>query len=190
MKDISLYFQIIKDVEVVSSQKGLVCRCCYPIEDDVIKFEFKQTGMYDDFCTVYLYPNDPYVRNLPVDAKVKKIVEEALKYFNKHKEATNMNPTEYFKMEAELAKKMVNSVYDSHFRKTLSIKKVIFNPPATVIFWDDGTKTVVKAQDGECFDPEKGMAIAIAKKALGNKHDYYDKIKKWTKKYERSSDSK
>ena len=38
--------------------------------------------------------------------------------------------------------------------------------------WEDGTKTVVKAQ-GEKFDPEKGLAMAISKKALGNKHSYY-----------------
>ena len=27
-----------------------------------------------------------------------------------------------------------------------SIKKVIFNPPATVVYWSDGSKTVVKCQ--------------------------------------------
>ena len=62
------------------------------------------------------------------------------------------------------------------------IKKVIFNKPATIIFWADGTKTVVKCQEGEIYDPEKGLAMAIAKKALGNKHKYYDTIKHWLKK--------
>lgn len=59
------------------------------------------------------------------------------------------------------------------------IKKVHFNNPATVILWTDGTKTIVKAQDGEPYDPEKGMALAIAKKFLGNKGNYYDTFKKW-----------
>ena len=36
------------------------------------------------------------------------------------------------------------------------IKDVIFNGPATIVKWSDGTKTVVKTQDGEEFDPEKG----------------------------------
>lgn len=62
------------------------------------------------------------------------------------------------------------------------IKNVKFNGPATIIFWSDDTKTVVKAQDEE-FDPEKGIAMAIAKKALGNKHDYYNVIAKYTKRY-------
>ena len=46
--------------------------------------------------------------------------------------------------------------------------KVIFNDPATIVMWDDGTKTVVKCE-GEKFDPEKGLAMAITKKALDNK---------------------
>lgn len=63
------------------------------------------------------------------------------------------------------------------------IKKVIFNEPATIVFWEDGTKTVVKCQEGDTFDPEKGLAMAISKKALGNKGNYYNTISKWTDKY-------
>ena len=63
------------------------------------------------------------------------------------------------------------------------IKNVIFNPPATIVFWDDGTKTVVKAQNNEHFDPEKGLSMAIAKKHFGNKGHYFEEIKKWTEKY-------
>lgn len=61
------------------------------------------------------------------------------------------------------------------------IKDVMFNGMATIVFWADNTKTVVKAI-GETFDPEKGLAMAIAKKALGNKGNYFNKIKKWTAK--------
>lgn len=106
----------------------------------------------------------------------------------KAKELTNMTPTEYFKMD-EIAKRMVNSVYGSPFRKALYIKKVIFNPPATIVFWSDGSKTVVKAQNDEPFDPEKGITMAIAKKFFGNKGNYFNEIKKWTEPYYTSSDS-
>lgn len=58
------------------------------------------------------------------------------------------------------------------------IDKVIFNNPATIVLWADGTKTVVKAQN-ESFDPEKGLAMAIAKKAMGNAGRYYNEFKKW-----------
>lgn len=64
------------------------------------------------------------------------------------------------------------------------IKNVIFNPPATIVFWTDGTKTVVKTQNGEEFDPEKGLTMAYFKKMHGNKGHYFEEIKKWTEKYE------
>lgn len=60
-----------------------------------------------------------------------------------------------------------------------SIKRVIFNPPATIVFWSDGTKTVVKANGDDIFDPEKGLAMAISKKALGNKGNYYNVFKRF-----------
>lgn len=60
-----------------------------------------------------------------------------------------------------------------------SIKKVIFNDPATIVFWSDRSKTVVKCQDGDIYDPEKGLAMAISKKALGNKGNYCNEFKKW-----------
>ena len=63
--------------------------------------------------------------------------------------------------------------------KLPEIKDVIFNEPATIIIWKDGTKTVVKCQEGEGYDPEKGMAMAISKKALGNKGNYCEVFKKW-----------
>lgn len=59
------------------------------------------------------------------------------------------------------------------------IEKVIFNDPATVVYWKDGTKTVVKAQDGEPFDKEKGLAMAIVKKVYGNKGSYNEIFKEF-----------
>lgn len=60
-----------------------------------------------------------------------------------------------------------------------SVKNVIFNEPATIVFWEDGSKTVVKCQDGDIYDPEKGLAMAISKKALGNEGNYCNEFKKW-----------
>lgn len=48
---------------------------------------------------------------------------------------------------------------------TNPIEKVIFNPPATIVFWKDGSKTVVKAQ-GDVFNPETGLAMAISRHYL------------------------
>ena len=60
-----------------------------------------------------------------------------------------------------------------------SIKNVIFNPPATVVYWSDGTKTVVKCSMNDKFDPEKGLAMAIAKRCANNSGSYYKEIQKW-----------
>ena len=79
---------------------------------------------------------------------------------------------------------ILNSTYGIGSSHIPEIKNVIFNNPATIVFWEDGTKTVVKCQDGDEFDPEKGLAMAIAKKAYGNKGNYCNKMKKWLPKEE------
>jgi hypothetical protein len=47
-------------------------------------------------------------------------------------------------------------------------KQVIFNPPATVVLWTDGTKTVVKCDPEDTFNETTGVALCYMKKALGN----------------------
>lgn len=64
-----------------------------------------------------------------------------------------------------------------------SITNVIFNNPATIVFWSDGTKTVVKCNERDEFDPEKGLAMAICKKHFGGGF-YNDIFKKWIPKEE------
>lgn len=59
------------------------------------------------------------------------------------------------------------------------IKDVIYNDPATIVFWEDGTKTVVKCEFSKRFDLEKGLAMAFSKKMFGNKGNYYNVFKKW-----------
>lgn len=66
-------------------------------------------------------------------------------------------------------------------RSALRIKKVIFNDPATIVFWADGTKTVAKAHGEDKFDKEVGLTVCIAKKALGNRSNFDKVFKKWIK---------
>ena len=63
--------------------------------------------------------------------------------------------------------------------RRVKIKDVIFSDPATVVFWNDNTKTVVKTRGGEKYDKEKGLAMAIIKKITGNTRDYYEIFKEW-----------
>ena len=80
------------------------------------------------------------------------------------------------------AKCLINSIYGAEsMNNNMSVFmiKVIYNDPATIAFWSDGTKTVVKAQPGDIFDPEKGLAMVIVKKACGNTGNYYNSFKRW-----------
>lgn len=72
--------------------------------------------------------------------------------------------------------------------KRFEIVKVIFSNPATIVFWADGTKTVVKCQDGDTYSKETGLAVAIAKKVFGNKGNFNEVFKKFIPEYGKSED--
>lgn len=50
---------------------------------------------------------------------------------------------------------------------SLDVKRIIFNPPATIVFWIDGSKTVVKCAEGEKFDPYTGFCYAFTEHFFG-----------------------
>lgn len=68
--------------------------------------------------------------------------------------------------------------YDRKEREKLVPKKVIFNPPATIVFWTDGTKTIVKCREDDIFDEEAGLAMAIAQKFAGDRSKFKKIVKK------------
>ena len=78
---------------------------------------------------------------------------------------------------AAALKKMAEAKFNVE-RHCPDIERVIFQEPATIVFWKDGSKTVVKVQKGEKYDPEKGLAMAYVKRLLGNCYAYYDIFKK------------
>lgn len=59
------------------------------------------------------------------------------------------------------------------------IKNVYFNNPMTVVMWEDGTKTMVECQPDDLYSAETGLALCIAKKALGNMPNFNNIFKKW-----------
>lgn len=58
-----------------------------------------------------------------------------------------------------------------------SITNVRFNNPATIVWFDDGTKVVSKAGHGDKYNPEVGFNVCLLKKLLGNKE--YHKLLDW-----------
>lgn len=53
--------------------------------------------------------------------------------------------------------------------KTTDIERVIFNDPATIVFWKDGTKTVVKCHPEDTFDEEIGFMCCYLKRVISSK---------------------
>lgn len=102
---------------------------------------------------------------------------------------TNME-TERFSYEQRMKIKlegMIDCHLNGHMRKhivgvsaipfNMMYEKIIFNEPATIVIWKDGTKTVVKCQKDDKYDPEKGLALCFMKKALGNKGNFNNVLK-------------
>jgi len=88
----------------------------------------------------------------------------------------------------QLTQQTVNAVYNKimahreYDRRVVNgiIDKVIFNDPATIVLWADGSKTVVKCQAGDVYDKEKGLLLCFVKHVLGDtSRDLNDFLHKW-----------
>ena len=88
---------------------------------------------------------------------------------------------EYCKTDCDITYELYKKLATNEKQPLPEIVDVIFNNPAVIVKWADGTKTVVRTQDGEPYDPEKGLAMAMCKKMLGNNRDYYHVFKHWLK---------
>lgn len=110
-----------------------------------------------------------------VDSTIAFHCNQLAPWLNDSKDAKELALSRYlgYKKNNEYKKAVQNLTYIP------KIKDVIYNDPATIVFWEDGTKTVVKCEFSKRFDPEKGLAMAIVKKAYGNKGNYYNVFKKW-----------
>ena len=84
-----------------------------------------------------------------------------------------------------------NSIGDAN--KTPTTTKIIFNDPATIVFWDDGTKTVVKRSAKTPFDEHAAYTAALAKKLYKSNsavHRLVDSVKEYQKPKEKPKKSK
>lgn len=53
----------------------------------------------------------------------------------------------------------------------LAFEKIIFNNPATIVIWADGTRTVVKACKEDKFDKGVGLKTALLQRVFGKDID-------------------
>lgn len=74
------------------------------------------------------------------------------------------------KKEEKMGPDKLNLDFKIYYAPELSIpeiEQIKFHGPATIIFWKDGTKTVVKCQDEDTYDSEKGVLFCTLKKLIG-----------------------
>ena len=62
-------------------------------------------------------------------------------------------------------------------RNKFEPKTIIFNPPATIVFWKDGTKTVAKCGADEEFSEEFGFLACLSKKIYGSRSAFKSQFK-------------
>ena len=88
----------------------------------------------------------------------------------------NTTPTSYiYATESTIPKKerisgkfdYVLKAGDLEGMATTYIKEVLYNNPATIVFWSDGTKTVCKCSEEDVYSAETGLSICILKKLAG-----------------------
>ena len=133
-----------------------------PIEDRMNRKEGEKEKMTTN--TTNIAGSFTYTGHAPMDTKVRDSFEKTY--------------AEYGKAFKALQR------YSSCQYPIPQIKNVIFNYPATIVFWNDDTKTVVKCDERDQFDPEKGITMAFFKKMHGNIGHYFEEIKKWTSKFD------
>lgn len=168
---------------------------CYPsTRYDERYRESKETYSWDTEINGYFGKDDNMNFN-----NVKLLIDGQI--YNTHDVIVTENYGEFPLVEASAYLNHFNTTsakipccgYNKFYRtpKTPTIENVIFNPPATIVFWSDKTKTVVKCDyEYEAYDPEKGIAMAIAKKLMGdNKGHYYELFKHWRKKWDEQKEA-
>lgn len=63
-------------------------------------------------------------------------------------------------------------------KKGISVDHIFYDDVATVVFWTDGTKTVVRCPEGKPYDEYSAFCAALAKKIYGNNSKLQKEIKK------------
>ena len=59
----------------------------------------------------------------------------------------------------------------------LMVTDVIYHNPATVVYWSDNSRTIVKCQPGDTYNPMTGFLLALCKKVCGNTGNYNDLLR-------------
>lgn len=123
---------------------------------------------------IYRWGNDMRKRNIPISSEMKKILNSI------YGRNDDMRKGYIYKSPKEKYEKCMVDEFEDRGTSRRSGRypwgsvrlmypdRIVFNPPATIVFWKDGTKTVVKCAKGEKFDPYTGFCYAFTEHFLGS----------------------
>ncbi len=138
--------------------------------DDNRELQFRYTGISTGGCN-----NDI----VPLNRNDEKVIKEIERRFMKRTGAMLVNDQNKEEKEmidyrtissTKITAREINAKLNLpvSFMPIPMITKIVFNNPATIVFWADGTKTVVKCMEGQEFNEYYGVACAIMKRFFGN----------------------
>lgn len=67
--------------------------------------------------------------------------------------------------------RMIEELEEEEQYDYLAYERIIFNDPATIVIWADGTRTVVKACKEDKFDKGVGLKTALLQRVFGKDID-------------------
>ena len=132
--------------------------------------------------TTRLYSEDPIFTNIN---EIFKIIDYLSDDIDDNNDKNKKTKTE--KPNVKVIKDIRPSVRTAYNKKNEKnfkplfipkIKNVMFRNPATIVWFEDGSKTVAIAGHGDKYDKEVGLAICMLKRVLGNK-EYRAIMDKW-----------
>lgn len=151
--------------------------------DTYVKWNTDGFGI--NHCSISSNPDNIDVKEISINGEpIKDIIDRQINHYDGNRlisdeeiiELLQDKIAEKRKHERELFQERMLKSKKNSINKTInSIKKIRFDKGWTVIFWENGEVTKVKCQDGESFDPEKGVAMALLKYYSGN-ISYYNEI--------------
>lgn len=174
---------------------------CFNFLDVYVLFD-NSSSYYLDHMS--LYETYSYIRTYEFDEAnfenfkdiVDNIKEKIIYNVNKETIIDNKNKEAATETQSDSISKCIKrDLKEYNFKGSIDlqslIKDVKFNPPATIVFWNDGTKTVVKSSEFDDYDPEKGFMLCVMKYLLkpqlagGQKlRSYYKTITDYTDKFD------
>lgn len=136
--------------------------------NDRVRNDIVNNLLKPDCREIHIIDNCFIFGSSPCKLKIKKVNQYGKGADHVTVDDVDLKFAKYIKQDMKkLAKQMDQEVYRTF---QVTPERVIYNDPATIVFWKDGTKTVVKCMEGDTYDPEVGLAMCVCKKLYGSKY--------------------